>query len=132
MKALLCEVTINSLCKCFVLFFYPHLHIKSKTCAYIRHLLQNLEWNLVDGKALDYRFYTQMRVECICFRMQSEIQQMVELQTIDFIRKADTKKTKHLPIECLQGTIIIYSVQMNLRPVEHFFPHWSHSKPVKK
>ena len=36
---LLCEVTINSICKCFVLFFYPHLRIKSKTSAYIRHLL---------------------------------------------------------------------------------------------
>ena len=28
---LLCEVTINSICKCFVCFFYPHLRIKSKT-----------------------------------------------------------------------------------------------------
>ena len=36
---LLCEVTINSICKCFVVFLYPHLHIKSKTSAYIRHLL---------------------------------------------------------------------------------------------
>ena len=42
-------------------FFYPHLSIKSKTSAYRRHLLQNVEWNLVDGKALDYRFYTQSR-----------------------------------------------------------------------
>ena len=92
-------------------FLYPHLRIKSKTCVYIRHLLQNVGWNLVDGKALDYRFYTQMWVESICFRMQSEIQQMVKLQTIDFIRKAGTKKTKHLPIECLYGTIIIYSVE---------------------
>ena len=56
------------------------------------------------------RFYMQMWIEGLCFRMQSEIQQMVKLQTIDFIRKAGTKKTKHLPIECLQGTIIIYSV----------------------
>ena len=37
--SLLCEVTINSICKCFVVFLYPHLRIKSKTCAYIRHLL---------------------------------------------------------------------------------------------
>ena len=35
--ALLCEVTINSTCKCFV--FYPHLRIKSKTSAYRRYLL---------------------------------------------------------------------------------------------
>ena len=28
-----------------------------------RHLLQNVESNLVDGKALDYRFYKQMQVE---------------------------------------------------------------------
>ena len=28
---------------------------------------------------------------------------MVKLKTIDFIRKAGRKKTKHLPIECLQG-----------------------------
>ena len=69
MHTLLCEVTINSICKCFVVFFYPHLRIKSKTSAYIRHLLWNVEWNLVDGKALDYRFHTQMRVEGICFRM---------------------------------------------------------------
>ena len=59
-----------------------------------RHLLQNVESNLVDGKALDYRFYTQMRVEGICFRMQSEIQQMVKLQTIDFICKCGWKKNK--------------------------------------
>ena len=37
--ALLFEVTINSICKCFVVFLYPHLCIKSKTSAYIRHLL---------------------------------------------------------------------------------------------
>jgi hypothetical protein len=36
---LLCEVTINSICKCFVCFFYPHLRTKSKTSAYRRHLL---------------------------------------------------------------------------------------------
>ena len=39
MCTLLCEVTINSICKCFVVFLYPHLRIKSKTSAYIRHLL---------------------------------------------------------------------------------------------
>jgi hypothetical protein len=38
-STLLCEVTIHSICKCFVCFFYPHLRIKSKTSAYIRHLL---------------------------------------------------------------------------------------------
>ena len=31
---LLCEVTINSIGKCFVFFFHPHLHIKSKTSSY--------------------------------------------------------------------------------------------------
>ena len=66
----------------------------------------------VDGKALDYRYYTQMRVEGICFRMQSEIQQMVKLQIQILYANAGTKKTKHLPIECLQGTIIIYSVSL--------------------
>ena len=32
---LLCEVTINSIGKCFGFFFHPHLRIKSKTSAYI-------------------------------------------------------------------------------------------------
>ena len=36
---LLCEVTMNSKCKCFWVFLYSHLRIKSKTSAYIRHLL---------------------------------------------------------------------------------------------
>ena len=36
---LLCEVTINSICKCFVVVFHPHMHIKSKTNAYnYRHM----------------------------------------------------------------------------------------------
>ena len=52
--------------------------------------------------------------------MQSEIQQMVKLQTIDFICKADRKRKKHLPIECLQGTIIIYSVSL----MAHFVCSW--------
>ena len=34
-RTLLCEVTIDSICKCFVVFFHPHLLIKSKTSAYI-------------------------------------------------------------------------------------------------
>ena len=79
---LLCEVTINSICKNF--FFHPHMHIESKK-AYISD---------------------------ICFRMQSEIQQMVKLQTIDFILECIWKKPpKHLPTyrECLYGTILIYS-----------------------
>ena len=28
-----------------------------------RHLLQNVELNLVDNKALDYRFYTRVHME---------------------------------------------------------------------
>ena len=59
---LLCEVTINSICKNF--FFHPHMHIESKK-AYISD---------------------------ICFRMQSEIQQIVKLLTIDFIARV------HIPI----------------------------------
>ena len=35
---LLCEVTINSICKCFWGFFHPHLRIKSKTSAYMQML----------------------------------------------------------------------------------------------
>ena len=52
-----------------------------------RHLLQIVYANLVDGKALDYRFYTQC---------------------------GQKKTTKHLPIECLQGTIIINSEYQKL------------------
>ena len=64
------------------------------------------------------RFYMQMRVEGIYFRMQSEIQQMVKLQTINFIRNAGRKKkTKYLPIECLQGTIIIYSASWEISSI---------------
>ena len=33
-RTLLCEVTIDSICKCFVFFFHPLLRIKSKTIAY--------------------------------------------------------------------------------------------------
>ena len=33
-NTLLCEVTIDSICKCFVFFFHPLLRIKSKTIAY--------------------------------------------------------------------------------------------------
>ena len=78
-NTLLCEVTVDSICKCFV-FFHPHLRIKSKAsawyqCLYIkhfriksktstyRHLLYNVEWNLVDDKALDNRFYTRVHME---------------------------------------------------------------------
>ena len=47
-----------------------------------------------------------------CFRFYMQILYMVKLLTIDFILECIWKKqTKHLPIECLQGTIIIYSVQ---------------------
>ena len=41
---------------------------------------------------------------------------MVKLQTIDFILECIWKKTKHLPIECLQGTIIINSVLSEIKP----------------
>ena len=112
-------------------FLYPHLLIKSKTCAYIRHLLQNVEWNLVDCKALDYRFYSQMWVEGICFRMQNEIQQMVKLQPIDFIRKAGRKKKQSI---CLyrahSRTKIIYSVAQlgssNRQTLSYRYPKFSY------
>ena len=48
-----------------------------------------------------------------CFRFYMQILYMVKLLTIDFILKCIwKKKPKHLPIECLQGTIIIYSVAL--------------------
>ena len=77
-------------------FFHPHLHIKSKASAYMsRHLH-------IKSKTSAYTIGT-------CFRFYMQMPLDIQALVLDFIRKCGWKK-KHLPIECLQGTIIIYSV----------------------
>ena len=61
---------------------------------------------------------------------------MVKLQTIDFIRNAGRKKAKafayRVPIECLQGTIIIHSeprMQIIAQKLEQDNLFWVTMKP---
>ena len=60
---LLCEVTTNSICKCFVVFFHPHLRIKSKASAYMsRHLhIESKTSAYTIGTC--FRFYMQMPLD---------------------------------------------------------------------
>ena len=61
--ALLCEVTIDSIGKCFVFFFHPHLRIKSKASAYMsRHLhIESKTSAYTIGTC--FRFYMQMPLD---------------------------------------------------------------------
>ena len=75
-------------------FFHPHLNIKSNKSAYITGIC--------------FRFYPHLHIKYnksvyitgICFRMYSEIQQIVKLQTIDFIEECIWKKNQSI---CLQS-----------------------------
>ena len=96
---LLCEVTINFIGKCFVVFFHPHFRIKSKASAYMSrhlHIKSKKKMPLLQALVLD--------VICKCLQIYRHLFQILYAY-------AGGKKPKHLPIECLQGTIIIiYSV----------------------
>ena len=62
-NTLLCEVTINSIRKCFVFFFHPHLRIKSKAFAYMSRHLHIKSKTSAYTIGTCFRFYMQMRVE---------------------------------------------------------------------
>ena len=76
---LLCEVTIDSIGQCFVVFFHPHLNIKSKASAYrSRHLhIESKKSAYTIGTC--FRFYMQMRLD-------------IQALVLDFIRKCGWKK----------------------------------------